>query len=317
MLKACAPILFLLLVPPILIEVLSGNTPPTKIFQPVVFIIYLIVYGFPIILIADAIARWRLSLPGILILGYAYGLYNEAIVAKTVFAGHVLAPVYNGYGELFGLNFPWLFSILTFHALLSVLFPLLFAQELFPRRFSIPFLSNKVRLALLITTLILGYLLHIATNTQFTLPLIYYWIFMGLIGLLIVLTKYTSQGSGLTKQYHTKLIGISPALWGFIAPSLFLVTLHFIASYHLPVMYYFLFSTIFLIGYSLLFTKWYKHNTPHLIVLALGSYIGLALIGILFTGIQGKFDVIVWNTISIIVLITIIMRYKKKLIGTD
>jgi hypothetical protein len=312
-LKAGAPILFLLLVPPILIEVLSGNTPPTVIFQPLIFMVYLIVYGFPIILIADTITRWHLSLRGILILGYAYGLYNEAIIAKTVFAGHVLAPAYNGYGELFGLNFPWLFSILTFHAFLSVLFPILLAQEIFPKQLSAPFLSNKIRLTLLSITGILGYFLYIAPNTKFTPPFLYFWIFIGLIGLLIVLTKYTTQGGGLTKQYHTNLVGISPALWGFIAPALFLVTLHFIASYHAPVIYYFLFSTLFLIGYGLLIMKKYQQNTPHLLVLALGNYIGLALIGILFTGMQGKFDVIIWNTLSIVILITIIIRYRKKM----
>ena len=55
-------IITLLLAVPLLTELLSGNTALPKIVNPLVFGYFIIMYGFPVILVREAAAAWKLGL---------------------------------------------------------------------------------------------------------------------------------------------------------------------------------------------------------------------------------------------------------------
>ena len=69
--------IFLLFAPGILAEILSGNTPITKLFNPVDLFFLVLAYGVPVMLIWEYKVRYSLSLASIFLIGIAYGIFNE------------------------------------------------------------------------------------------------------------------------------------------------------------------------------------------------------------------------------------------------
>lgn len=70
-------LLFLLIVPGMLAEILSGNTPIMKLFNPVDFFFLVLAYGIPVVLIWDFQNRYKVSYLGLFCIGLAYGIFNE------------------------------------------------------------------------------------------------------------------------------------------------------------------------------------------------------------------------------------------------
>lgn len=144
-----APAAFLALATPVLGEALPGNTHfLTFIRPPLVLVVLVCIYGLPVLLIREAAVRWKLSLGGILLLGAAYGLYNEGIIAHTLFLQHgVPISSFDDYGYAWGINWSWLPTIVLYHALHSVLYPILIATALFASRSARPWLGRKTAVA--------------------------------------------------------------------------------------------------------------------------------------------------------------------------
>lgn len=70
-------LLFLLIAPGILAEILSGNTPIIKLFNPVDLFFLVLAYGIPVVLIWDFQNRYKISYLGLFCIGLAYGIFNE------------------------------------------------------------------------------------------------------------------------------------------------------------------------------------------------------------------------------------------------
>lgn len=312
--RRIAPYAFLLLAAPVLVEVLVGSTTPTSFFtNPIVFFLLVIAYGFPALLIADAIPRWKLSWTGAIMLCFSYGFYNEGVLAKTLFDGHAAAPVFNGYGAFFGLNFPWMLSILTVHAFLSVLFPIVLARELFPETFLKPFLSRNTRVTLLAIIAVLGFLLYGAATKGFSAPLPYLFLFAGAIVAIVTIAKALFGGRGLERRYGLLKLGVAPFAWGVSVPFFFLVVLNSLAGIRANLFLYVLAWAVLTGGFIWLFAKHYRGNLPHLVLFALGAYTGLALLFFVLTGlVSGHHDVVVFNTFAVVILAAIAFRYRKQ-----
>jgi hypothetical protein len=125
--------LFLLVAPGFLAEVLSENTPLLTALHPATFILMVLSYGVPVLLIREFAVARRLDPLGINLLGIGYGMLNEGVIAKTLTlpAGLPIAE-FAGYGKFGTVQSGWAIFILFWHALHSVLYPLLLCDWLFP-----------------------------------------------------------------------------------------------------------------------------------------------------------------------------------------
>ncbi len=125
--------LFLLLATGPLAEILSENQPLLAYLTPPNCIILTLVYGVPILLIRELAAAKKLSIAGIILLGMAYGILNEGVLAKTLTqpAGEPVT-AFAGYGKIGVFQGGWATMIVFWHALHSVLYPILYSRWLFP-----------------------------------------------------------------------------------------------------------------------------------------------------------------------------------------
>ena len=129
----CRAFLFLLVVPAPLAEILSENVPLLKFFNPVVAALLILSYGLPVLLIRELAAARRIGVAGLFLLGLAYGIYNGGILACTLTLpeGHPVE-VFASFGKTGPLQMGWALMIVPWHALHSVINPILITCWMFP-----------------------------------------------------------------------------------------------------------------------------------------------------------------------------------------
>jgi len=125
--------LFLLLTPGPLAEVLSQNVQLLTFLQPVPFLLVTLTYGVPVLVIRELSVARKLNDVGLILLGLAYGILNEGVLAKTLTlpAG---APLHDfaGYGQMGLIQGGWSIFIVFWHALHSVFYPIVLTRWMFP-----------------------------------------------------------------------------------------------------------------------------------------------------------------------------------------
>jgi hypothetical protein len=85
--KRFAPMIFILLLPPAMGELLIGSSPPREYFQPFGFIVMTVLYGGGALLIREARVRWNLGW-GVIFLAVAYGIIEEGLMVQSFFNHH-------------------------------------------------------------------------------------------------------------------------------------------------------------------------------------------------------------------------------------
>ena len=134
--------LVLCLTCPFMAEVLSSNVSPFVFFSMAWGLV--VVYGFPILLIREWAVRRGVSLGGILLAGFGYGLFNEGLIAKTLFLNRKVPwNLFDGHIGLGGVNWGWLLVICAYHALFSILTPMLLIERLRPQTAGQTWLSKR------------------------------------------------------------------------------------------------------------------------------------------------------------------------------
>lgn len=123
-------ILLALVLPGFLAEVISGNTPLLAYLNPLIFILFALAYGLPFLLIREFAIRWRLSVKGVLMLGLAYGILNEGILAQTMLKpDHYYFSISESYYRALGVSWSYALFIAVWHSLHAMFFPLLIVQR--------------------------------------------------------------------------------------------------------------------------------------------------------------------------------------------
>jgi len=150
--------LFLLLTPGPLAEVLSQNVQLLTFLQPVPFLLVTLTYGVPVLVIRELSVARELDNAGIILLGLAYGILNEGVLAKTLTlpAG---APLHDfaGYGQVAQVQGGWSIFIVVWHALHSVFYPILLTRWMFPQASSQRwFVAGRVRWLLYVLLLLVA-----------------------------------------------------------------------------------------------------------------------------------------------------------------
>ncbi len=132
------PILFLLLLTPGIPEYLSASSQITLlVLNPFLFFLFLGanigLYGSGVILIREAMIRWKKGWASVFLLGVAYGIVEEGLALWTLF-NPLAQPVGNlgFYGHWLGVNWVWTVGLVIFHSVWSIGLPIFLFGLVFP-----------------------------------------------------------------------------------------------------------------------------------------------------------------------------------------
>ena len=151
-------VLTLLLLPGPTAEALTGSTPIlVYLTNPVSFVTNTLLYGGGALLIREIARRRRLGWSSILLLGAAYGIFEEGLVVNT-WANPWLPQVCSivkgrasglcNYSRFGGIILSWASSLTVFHAVVSITIPILLVELVFPKRAARAWLGRKLTIAL-------------------------------------------------------------------------------------------------------------------------------------------------------------------------
>jgi hypothetical protein len=210
--------LALLFLSPIVGEMISGSTPPLLFIQPFALIFLPAMYGAWALLTHEVIARRHLGWSNSLLLGAAFGVFQEALVVQTWFnyiSPHSPSHMGGTYGVVAGTSLNWALNLTIYHAVVSITVPLILIAVFFPRRAPLPWLGPKrIVLVTLWMLLLCGALAVNAAFNQFVNdgysgpPLISYLLaaaFMLLLILLGVFVRFPAPRPNLARR--------APRLW--------------------------------------------------------------------------------------------------------
>jgi hypothetical protein len=273
-----AAVLTLMFLSAFLPEVCSGSTPITQFFTPTVFPLLVILgYGVPVLLIRELAVRRHMSIAGILIAGFAYGFYNEGLLAKTMIRiGDVPMSTFNNYGDVFGIAIPWALTISLFHAIASVLLPILLTQAIFKNISDKTWLSPYLAFPLAALVLAFGILAFLGPFRQPGTPL-------QLIIFLGVLLGGIAIGSRFTKPAQrpvTPPAGVFPLLLG-LSVMLPFITLALLAAVKVPLLVFIAVWCTVVVAYAWIMTSRGWQNPPNILLFGLGLFMQSVLTAML------------------------------------
>jgi hypothetical protein len=143
------PVLLLLFLTPGIPEYISSSSPLNAvILSPAQFIFQVAanlgLYGCGALLIHDARVRWGKGWASVLLMGAAYGILEEGVALSTLFnpkAGPVGS--LGTYGHWLGVNWVWAAGIVPFHAIFSIVIPILLLGLALPETRARPLLTPR------------------------------------------------------------------------------------------------------------------------------------------------------------------------------
>jgi hypothetical protein len=114
-------------------EMLSGSMPPLEFINPFGLALIMMLYGSGAVLIREFVRRWGQGWPSILLLGIAYGIYEEGLVVRSFFDPtwqdlDILAE----YGRWLGVNWIWSINLTWYHAVVSIAIPIALTELMYP-----------------------------------------------------------------------------------------------------------------------------------------------------------------------------------------
>jgi hypothetical protein len=129
-----APALLLFILAPLNAELLSGSTPPLLYFNPLTILFMHASYGAAAVLLREWALRRGIGSWGRVLLAAAMGLYIEGMLCKSLYSPHWADFNFpEGWGRLWGVNWPWTACLLLYHAVNSFLLPWLIVDLLWPQ----------------------------------------------------------------------------------------------------------------------------------------------------------------------------------------
>ncbi len=143
--KRHLPGLTLLLLAPVLGELVSAHQAPLEFINPLNFLVLSLPYGFGALICRELVVRWKKGLLSLILLGAAYGVYEEAIVVYSIFdsSWNELGALARD-GTFAGVKWTWGELTVHFHALVSIGASVVLAELLYPDRRHERWLSNRL-----------------------------------------------------------------------------------------------------------------------------------------------------------------------------
>ncbi len=106
-------------------------------FNPPLFFLFLAanvaLYGSGVILIREAMIRWRKGWASVILLGMAYAIVEEGLALRTLFnPNSSVVGTLGVYGHWMGVNWVWTVGLLIFHSVYSIALPIFLFGLVFP-----------------------------------------------------------------------------------------------------------------------------------------------------------------------------------------
>ncbi|HET7095220.1 MAG TPA: hypothetical protein VFI22_17155, partial [Thermomicrobiales bacterium] len=135
-----APAIGLFFLAPLVAEFLLGNIAIDALAGLIVLAPF---YGGAAVLIREAVRRAGRGWPSILLLGLAFGIFEEGIATQSLFnPGYVGAALLRvTYVPALGIGVWWTLFVLTLHTVWSISVPIALVEALVPRRRTTPWLG--------------------------------------------------------------------------------------------------------------------------------------------------------------------------------
>jgi hypothetical protein len=224
---------------PLVAEILSGSTPPLLFIQPFGFIFIPLLYGSSAILIREILVRRRMGWGNALVLGAAFGIFQEALVVQTWFnfmAKSSPSHSNGAYGVWLGTNWVWALNLTIYHAVISITLPLIWLSLLFPQRATAKGLRRRgVVLFLLWLIIPCGLLAVQVARVQFAKEGYHGPPLAGYILASVLLVGLTVIGSFIRIPSHRPQPGkLAPGIWTVRLTMFGLTTLFFLLAFILP-----------------------------------------------------------------------------------
>ncbi len=310
------PAIVLVIIATVLPELLTGSSSFSAFFNPVILLILFLGYGVAVLVVREIAVRYNVTFGGIFILGFAFSLFNEGLIAKTLIRFNEL-PVgqYDNYGYLLGISFPFTFAIGFWHALSSVLMPILLTYWLYPQKSNQPWLSKKMVAIFGAVLLFLASAMFLGEegirnvlqqNTSLQLA-----VFLGMMLVSFLLAKRPTQ---LPNGNETPIVLTLKPVW--LGVSLFFpffLLLSVVADKKLPLIVFFLSLFLIVWGYYKILKRkgWFTQNG--LLLFGLGSYIQNTVMGMIAAlTIPGTLvERLVTGVMAILFLLWLARRVKK------
>jgi hypothetical protein len=138
-----APGVTLLLLAPVLGELVSGHQTLVEFVNPVSFLVTALPYGFGALICRELTVRWRKGWLCLVLLALAFGIYEEAIVARSLWD-----PTWSELGALGAYSYrggvTWTYAavLLHFHVTISIIASVLLAHLIHPDKRRDPWLTT-------------------------------------------------------------------------------------------------------------------------------------------------------------------------------
>jgi hypothetical protein len=142
------PALALWLIAPVFGELFSGSTPLNEYLSPLTVLVFGMLYGSGAILVREIGVHVRGGWRSLLLLGAAYGIYEEGLVVRSFFDPNWMdLDALGVYGRAGGVNWVWAEHLTIFHALISIAAAVAFVEMLYPERRSESWIGARGRAA--------------------------------------------------------------------------------------------------------------------------------------------------------------------------
>jgi len=145
------PVVMLVVLAPVMGELLSGSAPPAEYFQPMTFTLLTLLYGMGALVIRETVRRWGGGWLAILLLGFAYGIFEEGIVVHSFFDPTWMdLGLLATYGRWLGINWVWTIALTIFHGVVSISIPISLTEMFFPQYSATPWLRRRGYIAAIV-----------------------------------------------------------------------------------------------------------------------------------------------------------------------
>jgi len=153
------PALVLLILAPAIGELLSSSSPPSEFFNPIIFLLLTSLYGSGAIVVRELKIRWKKDYRGMILLGSAYGIVEEGLMAKSFFDPNWMdLGIFGVFGRWLGVNWVWTEVLIIFHAVFSITIPIVLVELAYPDRRDEPWIGERA---------LAGFAILLAATTAF------------------------------------------------------------------------------------------------------------------------------------------------------
>jgi len=304
---------FLFLAPGFLAEVLSENTPLLTALHPAPFLLLILTYGVPVVLIREFAVARRLNVVGIILLGIGYGILNEGVLAKTLtLPGGLPIAEFAGYGKLGTVQTGWAIFILFWHALHSVLYPILLCDWLFPagagRRWFVTPGARRFMYLMIVSVFVL-YSLYFLVRERSDVGTFTFYVALT-IALAAIAVRWCTTGDRTAARVPAP--SYAPAFLG--AAAIFFYVFQFWSPSHIPFAGFLALSagTIFFAAAAMRRAGW--RPLPELLLFGLGDYLTFAMLASLlsFTSNRHGAEGVAAGVIFLLIFVYLIRAVRRE-----